>query len=79
MQKQKCIKCGKCCGYIVPITKNEKIKIEKYIQEKKINSIKRNFTKKYIDCKFLNNENECIIYDVRPSICKNFNCNKNFC
>ncbi|MEN8907861.1 MAG: YkgJ family cysteine cluster protein [Clostridiales bacterium] len=74
----KCIKCGSCCGSLVPITLSEKEKIEEYIKRNNIIPAKKCFLEKLIDCKFLGDDNQCMIYEVRPSICRNYQCGKDF-
>lgn len=67
----------KICG-IVPITHIEKHIIVEYCKENNIkprNTLLEEFS---IDCKFLYNDNKCMIYEVRPLICKNFYCNTDF-
>ncbi|MBT3721552.1 YkgJ family cysteine cluster protein [archaeon] len=74
-KKFKCIHCGKCCKYIVWLTKKD---IEKIKTNTKY--IKSFFGKKYIKlvkrkCIFLKNKNEknfCSIYKTRPEICRRF-------
>jgi Fe-S-cluster containining protein len=73
----KCKQCGECCG-IVPITTKEKDIIIEYCIKNNIqprNTLLEQFS---ITCKFLDNNNKCMIYDVRPQVCKNFYCNTKF-
>ena len=74
-----CKKCGECCGNGLPITKQEAKTIRRYIKDNKIEPTEW-FDEKTntmeVRCPFLTKERTCKIYDVRPSICKTFQCNK---
>lgn len=64
-----CKNCGKCCG-IVPATTPEVNAIRNYIAVNGINPIER--VDKTI-CPFRDGENKkCLIYPVRPTICRLF-------
>lgn len=74
-----CSRCGNCCTIAIPITRDEEKEIRQYIKK---NDIKpenlyegNNF---YACCCFYDRKNhKCKIYDVRPSICRSFQCNRN--
>ena len=69
--------CAKCCTSILPISKEEIKKIKQYIADNNIAPVNRNnmFTTSYVDvCPFLNYDNRCNIYDIRPEICSYFEC-----
>ena len=76
----KCSRCGQCCTIGIPITKEEELTIREYITK---NNIKPenlfegdNF---YAFCCFYDRKNhKCKIYDVRPGICRSFQCNRNY-
>ena len=74
----KCSNCGKCCSDILPLDKFEIKKIENYIKQHKIKeSVHSNCFQKVLDltCPFRDNKNKkCLIYPVRPQICKTFIC-----
>lgn len=76
---KQCKKCGNCCSNILMVSSNEIDTIKKYIKKHNISPINRQsiFTE-YIDiCPFLKKENgetKCLIYDVRPNICKRYQC-----
>jgi hypothetical protein len=72
-----CKQCGKCCG-IVPITEEEKDTIIKYCKKNNVQPRNTILELSSITCKFLDNDNKCMIYDVRPRICRNFYCNVEF-
>lgn len=64
-----CTNCGQCCG-IVPASQAEINTIRNYIAVNGISPIKR--ADKTI-CPFRDNENKkCLIYPVRPLICRLF-------
>ena len=69
MRKAKnfCKGCGGCCGP-VHITAKEKEVILKYMKDNNLNPEK----KSDMDCKFLDENKKCMIYSVRPSVCKLF-------
>jgi Fe-S-cluster containining protein len=75
---KRCIKCGKCCGILVPITLNEMNIIKKYCKTNKIKPVKDILLKEDVPiCQFLYS-NTCLIYEVRPFICRNFYCNTSY-
>lgn len=75
-----CSQCGQCCSCLLILSEGEIAKIKKYLKEhpevkmKDRNSALQN---KFVDvCPFLNEENECEIYSVRPQICSRFICSR---
>ncbi|HJG96520.1 MAG TPA: YkgJ family cysteine cluster protein, partial [Romboutsia timonensis] len=67
-----CKNCGECCG-LVPIGEKEYEDIKKYCIDN--NVIPKNVG--IFDCPFRDNENKkCLIYEVRPEICRRFICSK---
>lgn len=75
----RCSRCGECCAATIPLTKKEEQKIKKYIELNKIVpeefKIEDNIN---LQCCFYDRKNKiCKIYEVRPSICRSFKCNKN--
>ena len=81
MGTQKCNQCGKCCANVLMLSKREIDKIKKYIKKNNISVINRNnvFLEEDVNiCPFLSEDNKCNIYEVRPSICRSFNCNPEF-
>lgn len=82
-----CSNCNECCSLHTPMTKEEYITLQEYFQTadgKKILQQARNKVKRYIRkntlyemCPFTDDETKkCRIYDLRPTICKNFHCSK---
>lgn len=64
----KCTNCGECCG-IIPATKEEISDIQKFILKNGIKPMK----KPTIICPFRDTkEKKCLIYPVRPLICRLF-------
>ena len=77
--KGKCSNCGACCGDLVMISKKEIEIIKKYIEKNQIEEQPYRFYngKIILTCPFRDEENKkCTIYPVRPSICKEFKCDK---
>ena len=76
-----CLSCANCCKTTSPIFRNADInRIAKHLREKA-----GNFTEKYLKldedndyvlqkspCSFLNKDNTCQIYDVRPLACREY-------
>jgi Fe-S-cluster containining protein len=77
-----CKRCGGCCGRLLPLTKQEQIKLKNIIKEQQLKPnnlsnvliVKPQFNN---DCPFLGNNKECIIYADRPKICRDYKCNGN--
>lgn len=74
-----CSNCGSCCGNILPVSKNEIKKIRKYITKHNIaeqpHAISIAAQLYDMVCPFRNeDEKKCMIYPVRPSICREFFC-----
>ena len=73
----KCSNCGNCCSNMLPLSEKEINHIKKYI---KLHNIKeqRHNAMVGIDmtCPFRDEANKkCLIYEVRPQICRQFMCN----
>lgn len=76
-----CSKCGNCCSALLPISKKEIKDIKRYVKKKRIKPVNHRIAlMPCIDltCPFLDNtkDDKCLIYPVRPSICKVFRCDK---
>lgn len=77
-----CTQCGSCCSNILPMTEKEIRKIKSYIKIHKVKEQKHNdvlLKNITIDltCPFLDEsktKEKCLIYQVRPKICREFNC-----
>lgn len=79
----KCIGCGKCCSRLLPLSEEEIQDIRRYMKKHHIKEQKNVFptTEPMLDmtCPFLNENrtnHKCMIYDVRPYICRAFVCNQ---
>jgi Fe-S-cluster containining protein len=76
-----CSNCGSCCGNFLPISAKEIKTIKRYIQKKGIKEQIHRFptAEAMLDfsCPFHSeSEKRCLIYEVRPAICRDFQCDK---
>ena len=76
-----CIGCGSCCSNFLPLSDKEKVRIRHYIEKNHIKEQRSNFPMpdKAIksSCPFRSEvEHKCLIYKIRPEICRDFKCNK---
>lgn len=76
-----CSNCGNCCGNILPISAKEIKVIRRYIEKHGIKEQVRNYpmVKPMVDmqCPFRDDAGKrCLIYPVRPAICRDFRCDK---
>ncbi len=67
-----CKSCGCCCGP-VPISGKDRTKIKRFIKFKNIIAN----PEPGIKCKFLDKNNKCMIYLVRPEVCVKFGAYEN--
>ena len=77
----KCSSCGQCCSNLLPITLKEVETIRRYVEKHHIRPQKHNFPVVAImydlTCPFRSDvEKKCLIYPVRPGICRDFRCDK---
>lgn len=71
-----CSKCGECCTNFLPITQKEVEAIQEYVIENKIRPQKQILVmQNRLTCPYYNGK-KCLIYEVRPLICKEFYCYK---
>lgn len=75
----KCSGCGNCCTDFLPMSHKEVKKIKGYLKEHP--EIKEQVYETeeglHLTCAFRDNENKkCLIYPVRPLICRTFLCSK---
>ena len=79
-----CSGCGNCCSRYLPLSQHEINTIIAYVKRK---NIKQQFhsvnvlSERFFDmcCPFLDDtkpDKKCTIYEVRPLICRDFNCKK---
>lgn len=76
-----CSNCGQCCSNFLPISGKEIKEIRRYILKKRISEQKHIVpTATPVDdwtCPFRDNSGrKCVIYAVRPAICRDFSCDK---
>ena len=72
----KCSKCGECCTNLLPVSQEEVDIIQKYVIENKIRPQKQMLVmQNRLTCPYYNGK-KCLIYEVRPLICKEFYCYK---
>lgn len=73
----KCSSCGNCCTALLPMKKEELKAIKRYVKRKHIKAVKHEAVDLDLSCPFRDDEKRiCMIYEVRPFICKTFVCNK---
>ena len=76
----KCSNCGSCCSNLLPMSAKEVKTIKRYIKKKGIREQKRLYLRSVVldmTCPFRSDgEKKCLIYEVRPAICRDFRCDK---
>lgn len=71
-----CSKCGECCTNFLPVTQKEIEIIQEYVISNKIRPQKQMLVmQNRLICPYYNGK-KCLIYEVRPLICKEFYCYK---
>lgn len=71
-----CSKCGECCTPFLPVTQKEIDVIQKYVIENKIRPQKQMLVmQNRLSCPYYDGK-KCLVYEVRPLICKEFYCYK---
>lgn len=72
----KCSGCGSCCTDFLPVSTYDISRIKSYVKKHKIKEQRVNITSGFdLTCPFRDNANrKCLIYDVRPEICRSFKC-----
>ena len=72
----KCSKCGECCTNFLPISQNELNTIQEYVIKNKIKPQTHMLVmQNRLSCPYYDGK-KCLIYEVRPLICKEFYCYK---
>lgn len=76
-----CSNCGSCCSNMLPVSSKEAKTIERYIRKHGIKEQRRVLpsTDAYVDmsCPFRSEaERKCLIYPVRPAVCREFRCDQ---
>ena len=74
----KCSNCGKCCSNMLPLTRKEIKAIKAYVKKHHIKEQRHNAAVGVdMTCPFRDEGKRiCLIYEVRPSICESFICNR---
>lgn len=71
-----CSKCGECCSNILPVSQEEVNKIQKYVIKNNIKPQTQMLVmQNRLACPYYDGK-KCLIYEVRPLICKEFYCYK---
>lgn len=78
-----CSRCGACCTPFLPMTKSEVKAVKEYlkknpqIRERALNQPFFKGNNVYVRCCFYDDDKkECMIYPVRPFICKAYKCDQ---
>ena len=72
----RCSKCGECCTNFLPVTQKEVETIQDYVIANKIRPQKQMLVmQNRLTCPYYDGK-KCLIYEVRPLICKEFYCYK---
>lgn len=72
----KCSKCGECCTPYLPVSQKELFVIAEYVEKNNIKPQKQLLVmENRLSCPYHDGK-KCLIYEVRPLICKEFYCNK---
>ena len=76
----KCSNCGKCCSNLLPLSNQEVNRIKAYIKKHGIKEQRHNVANGVdMTCPFRDEANKkCLIYSIRPAICRHFMCNQSF-
>ena len=71
-----CSKCGECCSNILPVSQEEVNEIQKYVIKNNIKpQMQMLVMQNRLACPYYDGK-KCLIYEVRPLICKEFYCYK---
>ena len=71
-----CSKCGECCTCFLPVTQEELNQVQYYVLRNNIKPQKQMLImQNRLTCPYYDSK-KCLIYEVRPIICKEFYCYK---
>lgn len=73
----KCSGCGECCGNFLPMSNDEVLAIHRYLKRHPVKEQRHN-AMMGVDatCPFRDEKaRKCLIYSIRPGICRSFMCN----
>lgn len=73
----RCSNCGQCCSNLLPLSEREITVIKSYVKKHGIKEQRHNFAAGTdMTCPFRDEaKKRCLIYPVRPQICRSFVCN----
>jgi Fe-S-cluster containining protein len=79
-KKTDCLKCANCCKTRAFIHSADIERVSKYLKQKPQQFIEQylridedqDYVLQSVPCNFLDNENACMIYEVRPKACREF-------
>lgn len=72
----KCSKCGECCTPYLPITQKELFRIAEFVEKNNIKPQRQLLVmQNRLSCPYHDGK-KCLIYEVRPLICREFYCYK---
>lgn len=72
----RCSKCGECCTNLLPVCKDEINQIQAYVLKNNIKpQLHMLVMTNMLTCPYFDGK-KCLIYEVRPLICKEFYCFK---
>lgn len=80
-EKTDCLECGNCCKTSSPIVTEKDIqRISKHLRIKEVQFVEQYlerdgddfYVMQEVPCVFLDTDNSCFIYDVRPKACKEY-------
>ena len=80
-EQTNCLQCGNCCKTTGPlftdkdierIAKYLKLKPQKFVDQYLKVDEENDYVLQKVPCSFLDSENFCMIYDVRPKACREF-------
>lgn len=74
----KCSGCGACCTDLLPLSDAEVRRIKSYVKNHNIKEQRHTIlVETDLTCPFRDDVNQkCLIYSIRPAICRSFVCNK---
>ena len=67
--------CGECCSRVLPLTPNEVELLRMAVEERGI-ELRPEEAEYDFTCPLLGQDRTCMVYDVRPIVCRDFDCSK---
>lgn len=80
-EKIDCLACGNCCKTLGPrlnnrdieaMAKLERMKVDQFMAEYARRDLDGGYTFKTMPCRFLDDNNNCLIYEKRPKACADY-------